>query len=172
MPDAEEKAKGQLDELREGLAKKEADDKDGGIDRQDALYFGEAGRSIEQLGALRSRAKQLYVRVPPTEQWVENHYYRRPIASIDANLVTLNRFWRDYAAADPAAGFLSPYFPEASRNFTEMMFALAVLDLPFAAAEPKVEFAEGQMTFTPARDVVVFHQQVKPAVFDDRGATC
>ena len=43
------------------------------------------------------------------------------------------RFWRDYAAWDGKAPFLSAHVAEARRNFTEMMLALAVLDLPFEA---------------------------------------
>ena len=47
----------------------------------------------------------------------------------------MNAFWRDFAQHDPATPFLSRNLAEASRNFPEMLLALAVLDLPFEAAK-------------------------------------
>ncbi len=82
---------------------------------------------------LRANARQLYRKLDKTQEWVENNYYHLPIAQQNANLVTVNAFWRDYAQHDPAQPFYSTNLTEASRNFTEMMFALSLLDLPFAS---------------------------------------
>ena len=64
---------------------------------------------------------------------------------------------------DPAKPFLSVHLAEPSGNFTEMMLALAVLDLPFESAEHKTEFSGTQMTLTAASGMVVFHEEVRPA---------
>ena len=50
----------------------------------------------------------------------------------------LNAFWSDYAAHLADGGdrpFLSEHVVVPTTNFTEMMLALAVLDLPMEAAE-------------------------------------
>jgi autotransporter-associated beta strand protein len=111
-------------------------------------FFGyEAGRRAR--GLVRAYYRQLGA----TKEWAENNYYNLPLAQQDASLVTINAFWRDYAQwiADGAkVPFVSPHIAEAHRNFTEIMLALAVLDLPFEAAQP----AKGP--------VIVYHKQVKP----------
>ncbi len=68
-----------------------------------------------------------------------------------ADLVPVSPFWLDYARHDGKAPFLSRHLADASRNFTEMMFALSVLDLPFEAGKHDVQFAGGKMTLTPGR---------------------
>ena len=70
-----------------------------------------------------------------TQEWAENNYYHLPIQQQLADLVGVNPFWLDYARHDGKTPFLSRHLAEAAHNFTEMMFALAVLDLPFEAAK-------------------------------------
>ena len=60
-----------------------------------------------------------------------------------ATLVPASSFWVDYARHDGKSPFLSKNLADASRNFTEMMFALSVLDLPFTPAKHKVKFQRG-----------------------------
>ena len=52
-------------------------------------------------------------------------------------------------------------FAEASHNFPEMMFALAVLDLPFAAEKHETKFDQAQMTLTPGSPLILFHEEIK-----------
>jgi hypothetical protein len=89
---------------------------------------------------LREKAKAVayYRRLGPTKEWAENNYYHLPIEQQNAQLIPVNAFWRDFAAwmaSGAKAPFLSSNFTEANRNFSEIMFALAVLDLPFEAAK-------------------------------------
>jgi hypothetical protein len=113
---------------------------------------------------------QLYRRVDPTREWIENNYYRLLPKVQNANLVKVNQFWRDYANHD-GGSFASQWFAEANRNFTEMMFALSVLDLPLREVEEKVEIADGKMTITAQDMMIVLHQQNQEAEFDRRGTT-
>jgi transcription termination factor NusB len=125
----------------------------------------------ERLGASfheddRARAKlpaQLYRKLDVTQEWAENNYYHLPIRQQLADLVPVSDFWLDYVKHDGKSPFLSRHLADASKNFTEMMFALAVLDLPFTPGKPDVKFAEGKMTFTPAGPAIAFHEEVKPA---------
>src|SRR6185503_19162348 len=64
-------------------------------------------------------------------------------------------------AHDPAAPFLSRNLAEASRNFPEMLLALAVLDLPFEAGKHETKFDGTKMTLTPANSLVVFHEEIR-----------
>ena len=47
-------------------------------------------------------------------------------------------------------------------NFSEMMCALAVLDLPFEAEQPDVSYTEARMEIAPKSPTVVLHQEIKP----------
>ncbi len=127
-------------------------------------YFG-----TERLSELRGQTKNLYRRLGPTQEWIENNYYQLLPDQQSATLVTPNRFWLDYAKHDGGT-FLSPYFVESHRNFTEMMFAISVLDLPLKGPEQELDYAENKMTFTAAGPTIAFHQQVENAILD-RGNT-
>ncbi|MBC8355256.1 MAG: hypothetical protein H8E66_25045 [Planctomycetes bacterium] len=109
------------------------------------------------------RARQLYKKLDKTQEWAENNYYKLLIEQQNADLVGVNTFWRDYAEHKQALPFHSPYFAEVTRNFTEMMFAMSVLDLPFEPAEHKSELAENTLTLTAGSPMVVFHEEIRQA---------
>ncbi len=44
------------------------------------------------------------------EEWAENNYYKLPIKSQNADLITVNAFWNDYAQSDVQQPFLSQNF--------------------------------------------------------------
>ena len=98
--------------------------------------------------AARGKMRQFYQKLDKTQEWAENNYWHLPIEQQGADLVTVNPFWRDYAAYRRQGPFLSPNLAYASRNFTEMMFALSVLDLPFEAEKPQVSFEGARMKLT------------------------
>ncbi|HLW68067.1 MAG TPA: hypothetical protein VKS79_22305, partial [Gemmataceae bacterium] len=115
----------------------------------------------------RANAKlppQLFRKVDVSKEWAENNYYNLPISQQIAALVPASHFWLDYARHSGKGPFLSENLADASKNFTEMMFALSVLDLPFEAGKEEVKFDGGKMTFTPANASIAFHEEVKPAV--------
>ncbi|HND51037.1 MAG TPA: hypothetical protein PLV92_01520, partial [Pirellulaceae bacterium] len=120
----------------------------------DALYWDDRG--VEQ-------TRRLYRKLEATQEWAENNYYHRSIHDQNANLITVNSLWRDYAEADPAQPFLSRNFADASRNFHEMMFLLGVLDLPYEAGKHDVAFEGVKMSLKAASPMVVFHEELKPA---------
>ena len=95
--------------------------------------------------------RQLYRQLDKTQEWAENNYYQLPIAAQNGALVPVNAFWRDYAAQDPKLPFRSTHLAEASTNFTEMMFALSVLDLPFRSVEHEATFNGAQTDPAPPR---------------------
>jgi hypothetical protein len=108
--------------------------------------------------------RRLYRRIDPTMEWAEDNYYHLPIQQQLADLVPISAFWLDYARHDGKGLFLSLNLADASRNFTEIIFALAVLDLPFEAGKHDVKFAAGRMTLTPASPLIAFHEEVHPVV--------
>lgn len=110
----------------------------------------------------KSRKQSYYQPVGPTLEWAENNYYHRPMSQQDASLVTINAFWRDYATWDGKPPFVSPNVTEAHRNFTEMMFVLAVLDLPFVAPQHDVRRVGPSMTFKAAGPLLIFRKHVSP----------
>jgi hypothetical protein len=148
-------------ESRRELLEKKAEDKQ--IDEvEKSKEMGDRFYDQDRKKAEVAR-RRFYRQVEPTMEWAENNYYKLPIQAQLADLVSVSPFWADYAKHDGKGGFLSKHLPVAARNFTEMMFALAVLDLPFEAAKPEYKFDGGKMTYTPASRAVVFHEEVKPA---------
>lgn len=124
---------------------------------QTEFYF-----EAERLGKRLEQVRQLYRKVAPTMEYAESNYYKLRIAEQVAGLIPPGPFWLDYARhAD--GPFLSPHLADASRNFAEMAFALAVLDLPFEPGKHEVKFDGGRMTLTPAGPAVAFHEEVRPA---------
>jgi hypothetical protein len=111
----------------------------------------------------RSEIRQLYQKLDKTQEWAENNYYHLPIEAQNAQLVTVNSFWNDYALRDVRQPFFSQNLTQASRNFAEMMLALAVIDLPFEADKHKSDFKDGQMTLLAGSSMVVFHQEIREA---------
>lgn len=117
------------------------------------------------MSELREEAvtEALYRRLESTKEWAENNYYHLPIEQQLAELVTVNGFWKDFANWDGKGGFYSREFPAATGSFTEMMFALSVLDLPFNAEEHDFTVEDNALKLTAKSPLVVFHEEVKEA---------
>ena len=124
---------------------------EGRIDRFEFAY-----RSKEQ-------TRQLYTKLDKTQEWAENNYYKLLIEQQNAKLVGVSPFWRDYAEHNPAQPFFSPNFAEATGNFSEMMFALSLLDLPFEAGKHESEIANSKLTVKAGSPMIVFHEEVRQA---------
>ena len=124
----------------------------------------------ESLVELRKNTNRLYRRIEPTREWMENNYYLLQPGQISSDLVQVNRFWRDFASHD-GGDFLSPYFAEAHRTFTEQMFALSVLDLPLDSPEHDFEYVDSSMTFKSGGPAIVLHQQVRDAILERKNTT-
>ncbi len=140
-----------------------------------------AGDNVEMLGLvmapegenqrqLRELHRALFRKLEATREWAENHYHELPIAAQVAELVTVNAFWRDYAAWDGEGAFFSREFPAATGNFTEMMFVLSVLDLPFGAAEHDLKIEDGSLTLTAKSPAIIFHEEVEESPVAEGGA--
>jgi hypothetical protein len=127
-------------------------------------YFGK-----DAAAAARQEVRVFYRALGPTKEWAENNYYKLRITEQNAELITVNAFWRDYAAwvaAGSKGGFVSANVAEAHRNFTEMMLALAVLDLPFETPKHTTKAENGQFTFTAGGPCILFHKEIKPVEGD------
>ncbi len=118
---------------------------------------------LSEVERQRAAVRAYFRELGPTKEWAENNYFKLPIGEQNAGLITINAFWRDYAAWDGKAPFLSANVAEASRNFSEMMLALAVLDLPFDAPKHATKSDGGAFTLTAAGPLIAFHREIKPA---------
>ena len=132
-------------------------------DRDGEAFFFENGVMYE----LRDKGKSLYRRLTPTKEWIEQQYYYLTPAQQTPDLVSVNRFWQDYSK-HTGGPFLSEHFAEPHRTLTEIMFALAVIDLPEKAPEHKFEYNDDSMTVTAAGPMIAMHQQFRPVTFKPR----
>jgi hypothetical protein len=99
------------------------------------------------------KVKQAYRVLEPTKEWAENNYYRLSQSEQTYALVVENRFWLDLARHGMGPGFGSQYLGEVSGSFTEMMFALSFLDLPFKAPKHEDQTEDGALEFTAGGNV-------------------
>ena len=112
----------------------------------------------------RAEARRFFQKLDKTQELAENNYYHLPIEQQVADRVLANAFWADYAAHDGKTPFLSKAFPEATSNFTEMMLALAVLDLPVKAAAHGEKIEGLSYTLQAGSPVLLFHREICEAV--------
>jgi hypothetical protein len=140
-----------------GLALAGREMKDAGLDgvaqEDESLFFDRQDKS-------RAAARRFFQKLDQTQELAENNYWHLPIDALSPDLVAVSAFWSDYAAHDGKTPFLSKAFPETATRFTEMMLALAVLDLPFKAGKHE-ETVEGLgYTLTAATPALLFHREV------------
>ncbi len=85
--------------------------------------------------AKREQAAPAHYRtVDKTQEWAEHNWWRRTPQQSGPEMITTNKLWRD-VAMHRGGGFLSPWLGLATTSFAEAMCALALIDLPFAAAK-------------------------------------
>jgi hypothetical protein len=140
-------------------------------DRDEVKALADAIEAIDEsnLGDLEATRQRALVRaffraLGPTKEWAENNYYQLPLAQQTAALIPISAFWRDYAAWDGKTPFVSANLAEAGRNFSEMLLALAVLDLPFESPKHVSRSDAGQFTLTAGGPLIAFHKEIKPAL--------
>lgn len=119
-----------------------------------------------------SEGKMFFRQSEAPREWAENNYWRLPIAAQTADLIPPSRFWVDFALHNPAEPFVSRHLAEAARNPTEVLLALAVMDLTFPdqASKPKTEQKDGALILTPAGPGLLYQQVIRPAELQEGGA--
>jgi len=136
----------------------------GGVDKDALLNQVEPAQNFFAAAvAERGAARRFFQKLDLTKEWAENNYYHLPIDEQVAGLVTVNDFWSDYAKHPGQTPFLSKAFPQATRNFTEMMLALAVLDLPFKAAHHGEQLDGLRYTLEAGSPLFMFHREIREA---------
>ena len=119
---------------------------------------------------LREQSKALFRAPDPTRALVEHNYWHLRIERQNGGLVPVNAFWVDFAEAPADAPFFSSHLGEPTANFTEMMFALSVLDLPFTAEEHETEVEGPRFTLTAASPLLLVRKELGPADVDPDAA--
>ena len=129
----------------------------------DQESLAEVPAQFYRVGANRGTERRFFQNLDRTKEWAEDNYYHLPIDQQLAGLVTVNDFWADYAKHGGEAPFLSRSFPQATRNFTEMMLALAVLDLPFKASHHEEKLDGPRYTLEAGSPLIFFHREILEA---------
>ncbi len=82
----------------------------------------------------RHEIEQFYTAPDKTKSWVEQRYYGVLPNELNFNYIELSKFWIDYVKSNKDK-VLSKNLAFPTNNLTEMLFALAVLDLPINEAK-------------------------------------
>ncbi|MGV3530792.1 MAG: hypothetical protein ACO1QR_00375, partial [Chthoniobacteraceae bacterium] len=140
--------------------------KDESIDR---FYSMELGDQVLAKEA-RQEVRQLFRSLGPTKEWAENNYYQLAIGVQNGELIPMNAFWRDFAAWNNEGTFSSEHVAQAHSSFTEIMLALAVLDLPFEAAKHQTKVDDRQYSVTAASPILAYHKEIREAAAAPEGS--
>ncbi|MDM8556061.1 hypothetical protein QUF75_15150 [Desulfococcaceae bacterium HSG7] len=111
----------------------------------------------------REASRPFFRQLDKTREWAENNYYKTPVENQNAEFITVNAFWRDYADSDPNQPFYSPNIVYAADNFAEMMMALAVSDLPFKAQKHSTHSKDGAFVLKAESPLLAFYKEIRPA---------
>lgn len=158
-----EKAKKELSNLKGNLGSKRDRARSAGEGEEDAQYqqqFTGENSFFKANDKKRAQARQFFRKLPATKEWAENNYYKLTIAQQNADLMRVNAFWNDYAASPANQPFFSGNFIYATSNFSEMIFALAVIDLPFEEPKHMAETKDRSFQLTAGEHMVVCHQEI------------
>ncbi len=102
----------------------------------------------------KAKSLPVYEEVGAVREWLEAGYWKHPERAFTSNLVPVNRFWADYAAAPAGKPFFSPGILETAKaSPNAALLALAALDLPFEAEAPEIK--DGKIT---AKTPLIFAQ--------------
>ncbi len=123
----------------------------------------EAGIDSADVAAARETTRIFFRQAEKTKEWAENNYWQKTVEEQDAALVPNNRFWSAYAAHDSAKPFLPADFLEADSSFTEIMLALAVVDLPFTAGQHIEKVEAPAYTVTVGSNALLIHREIQTA---------
>ncbi len=107
----------------------------------------------------REEQKQLYRKLPKTEELAENNYYKLAIELQNSNLIKVNAFWKDFSKLN-SLDILSANFAEANMNFTEIMFALSSSSLPFKSKKHSYDFKNNDLNIKTANSAILFHKEI------------
>ena len=161
-----EKAKKELGDLKGNLGAKRVRGRSEVEMNRDANYqqqFAGETSFFAKGSKKRAEVSQFFRKLPATKEWAENNYYKLPIAQQNADLMRVNAFWNDYAASPANQPFFSGNFIYATSNFAEMMFVLAVIDLPFEEPKHMAETKDRSFQLTAGEHMVVCHQEILPS---------
>ena len=109
---------------------------------------------LREMAKDKAAAAPVYEEVGAVREWLEAGYWKHPERAFTSNLVPVNRFWADYAAAPAGKPFFSPGILETAKaSPNAALLALAALDLPFEAEAPEIK--DGKIT---AKTPLIFAQ--------------
>lgn len=118
---------------------------------------------MEQDRAARERVRGLYRAPERTQAWIESDYWHVRPEEAGPDLIEPDPFWLDFAERDPSESFRSPHFAHAAGNRTEMLLALAVLDLPFEAGKHAIDVEGRTLSLRAASPLFVVRKDVLEA---------
>ncbi|MFT4841834.1 MAG: hypothetical protein ACJA0V_001396 [Planctomycetota bacterium] len=118
----------------------------------------------------RKQARQLYRPPGATLAYVENNYWHVALAEQNAARIKVNGFWRDFAGAAANQPFGSHRITEATNNLSEMLLALAVIDLPFESIEPIEQRSGNRLKLTAATPLLLARREIAAATKADGSA--
>ncbi|KAI9304785.1 hypothetical protein BJ944DRAFT_240240 [Cunninghamella echinulata] len=142
----------------EDMDEEEGNGDDDDEESDDDMGFGLFESDLREQ-AIKLRQKQkAYEYIEPTSQWIEKNYYGQK-----HNHIKVNQFWIDYLENNLDI-FISRNIIYATSNITEIIFALALTDLPTkskAKYEMTSDLANGKVAIVAKSPLIIFYRVLK-----------
>lgn len=145
------------------------DTKDRSAQREKAVEELRRDIANKELEA-RKKVRRQYRAPEDTRRFLESNYWLRTRAQSGADMIRVNQFWLDFARSREGQPFFSPHFTQATGTFSEMMFALALLDLPFVAAKHEIEVEGKSLDLKAGSPLLVLREELRPAETRDESS--
>eukprot|EP00330_Aristerostoma_sp_ATCC50986_P007682 CAMPEP_0114582150 /NCGR_PEP_ID=MMETSP0125-20121206/6177_1 /TAXON_ID=485358 ORGANISM="Aristerostoma sp., Strain ATCC 50986" /NCGR_SAMPLE_ID=MMETSP0125 /ASSEMBLY_ACC=CAM_ASM_000245 /LENGTH=187 /DNA_ID=CAMNT_0001774907 /DNA_START=4584 /DNA_END=5147 /DNA_ORIENTATION=- len=127
------------------------------------------GDYMDDEDIIQSKKKQeVYEELEKTKEYAEMQYYNIKHPDEEKNLVQLNQFWlafMDHLISENPTPYLTNLFKYATNSYTELIFVLAVLDLPFIQGNHRYEASDNQegIEVTVDSNVILFYKEILEA---------
>ena len=144
-----------------------------GLSEEELVPEGIAeGAEMDSLAVMpapsRRRVSPFFRPLDSTKEWTESYYDRRRFIETSPELINVNEAWLDFAMAGDDAPFVPSMWHAAHSNRHEALLMLALLDLPFEAAEHAfTKDDDGGLRLTAGSRAMVYYETYEPASESD-----
>lgn len=135
------------------------------VSGNDEFFLGRGEKESKDANRRRQTAR-LFRDLAPTRRYLENNYWKLLRHQQNARLLPVNRFWFDFAQSVPTEPFVSSHFAEATSSLNEALLALALLDLPFEAAQHKTQIEGLQLSMQAGSPLLLVRKDLAQADLD------
>ena len=116
------------------------------------------------------RREQFFQSLDSTREWAESQFYRTRIQAQGLDVIPPGPLWQELALHGSLDNFLSTDVHLASNTLSEMLVALAVVDLPLDAPPTQLKIEQGRWMLTSPSPCLAFVETIEEVADQAQGS--